>query len=162
MKRKYWKPVHAKSLQEGIRLTLDFALHRYNYSVARVAELMGTSEWVVYKWLSKGTLPAEKIRPLEHICGATYITEYLSSSAHKLLIDIPTGSKVDDTEILELQTTFNESINLLAKFYHGQSEADETIAALTHTISQIAGHRENVQKSLMPELALFEGEKSER
>lgn len=161
MKRKYWKPVQAKNLQDAIRLTLDYALYRNNYSVSRVAELMGTSEWVIYKWLSKGSMPAEKIRPLEHVCGATFITQYLAGSAHKLLIDIPSGARADDAEILELQTTFNESINLLAQFYQGNAEAEKTISALTLTLTKIAGHRENVNKSLSPELNLFEGASNE-
>ena len=158
MKRKYWKPVHPQSLQDAIRLTLEFALHHKNYSVPRVAELLGTSEWVVYKWKEKGSLPAEKILPLQHVCGATYITEYLASSERKLLIDIPTGARVDDADILALQTTFNESVNLLARFYHGEADVNETIASLTHVMSQIAGHRENVKKTLMPELSLFDGD----
>lgn len=156
MKRRNWKRIQAHSQAEAIRLCLDFALERHRRSVARVAELIGTTEWAIYKWLAKGAMPSDRIRPFEFACGATFVTAYLAASAHKLLVDIPTGKRVKDTDLLALQTGFNEAVNLLARFYQGEAEAGETIAALTNVMGAIAGHRENVAKHAVPELGLFE------
>ncbi|MDT8383033.1 MAG: hypothetical protein RRB22_01310 [Gammaproteobacteria bacterium] len=156
MAKRRWKGVQASSQQHAIRLCLDYAQQKQNLSVPRVADLIGTTEWAVYKWLSNGYLPSNKIRPFEHACGCTFVTQYIAASAHKLVVDIPKGAKVDDASVLGLQTSFNDAINLLARFYKDSADADETISALTSVMSQIAGHRENVSKTLAPELGLFE------
>ena len=104
-------------------------------------------------------LPSILIRPFEHACGCSYVTQYLATSAHKLLIDIPSGQPADEAELLALHSDFNAAVDLLAGFYGGKAEADETLSALTEVMSQIAGHRENVSKAMAPELGLFEDSK---
>lgn len=157
MSRRNWKKVRATSLRQAMQLCLDFARERHNRSVERVADLMGqTNHWVIYKWLENGRLPAVLIRPFEHACGATFVTDYIASSAHKLLVDIPSGKPACDTDVLALQTQFNEAVNLLARFYRGDAEASDTLSALTAAMSEIASHRANVAQALTPELALFE------
>src|SRR5690606_40263411 len=89
MARKRWKPRQPATMQEAIRLCLDYAEHKHNRGVARVAELIGTSEWSIYKWMAEGSIPSKRIRPLEFACGCTFITQYLAASAHRLLIEIP-------------------------------------------------------------------------
>lgn len=157
MSRRNWKRVRPTSLRQAMQLCLDHARERHNRSVERVADLMGQpSHWIIYKWIESGRLPAVLIRPFEHACGATFVTDYLATSAHKLLVDIPCGRPARDTDVLALQTQFNEAVNLLARFYRGEAEADATLAALTAAMGEIAGHRANVAQSLAPELALFE------
>lgn len=156
MKRRNWKNLRPKSVQEAMRYCLDYALYRHNFSVERVADLIGTTEWTLYKWMSKGSIPANRIRSFEHACGKTYVTEYFAYSAMKLLIDIPKGSPASDDSLIMLQSDFNDSVNLLVRFYKGHSKADETIGSLTSIMKQLAGHRENVSKAEEPELSLFE------
>ncbi|UEX77030.1 hypothetical protein [Sediminicurvatus halobius] len=126
----------------------------------RVADLMGLpSKWALYKWMESGRLPAVLIRPFEHATGATFVTQYLAASAHKLVVDMPSGKPAADEEVLELQSACNEAVNQLARYYRGQADAEETVSALTSVLGAIAGHRENVARSLAPELDLFgEGE----
>lgn len=145
-----------RSQHEAIRLCLDHARMKHRRSVARVAELVGTTEWAVYKWLAKGSVPSEKIRPFEYACGAHYLTAYLAYSAHKLLIDIPAGRPATDSALLELHTGFSEAVELLARFYRGQADSSDTLRSLSGVMAQIAGHRENVMKLDAPELELFE------
>lgn len=159
MARRSWKRVQPTSLRHAIELCLEYARDKQNLSVDRVADLMGlSSRWTLYKWMENGRMPAILIRPFEHACGCTFVTQYIAASAHKLVVDIPRGKKAKDSDLLALQTGFNEALNLLASFYQGEAEADETIAALTSAMAEIAGHRENVSKSLAPELGLFEEE----
>lgn len=140
-----------------MELCLEYGREKRNLSVDRVADLMGLpSKWSLYKWLESGKMPAILIRPFEHATGATFITQYIATSAHKLLVDIPNGKPAKDDDVLALQTSFNESVNLLARFYRGEVSAEETKAALDKTMGEIAGHRVNVSKSLAPELGLFE------
>lgn len=162
MARRNWKRTSATSLRHGMELCLEYAREKRNLSVDRVAELIGlSSKWTLYKWLENGRLPAILIRPFEHATGATFVTRYLATSAHKLLVDIPNGKPAKDADLLALQTQFNDSVNVLARFYRGDAGAEETIAALTGAMSDIASHRENVGKSLAPELGLFEEEDEE-
>jgi hypothetical protein len=140
-----------------MELCLEYARAKRNLSVDGIAELMGQSnKWVIYKWLENGRLPAILIRPFEHACGCTFITQYIATSAHKLLVDIPNGQPATDDELLGLHNDFNVAVTLLSNFYKGRAEADDTISALTSLLSQLAGHRANVSKALTPELGLFD------
>lgn len=158
MTRKRWKPVQPASMQHAIRLCLDYALHKHNRSVARVAELIGTTEWSVYKWMSEGSIPSVRIRPFEFACDATFITHYIATSAQKLVIDIPAGRAGSQDELLDLQNQLNDAVSLLTRFYRGEAEAADVLQGVTLAMQQLAGHRENVRKHDAPELALFGGD----
>ena len=147
---------HPRSQRDAIRLCLNHAREKHNRSVARIADLVGTTEWAVYKWLAKGAMPSDKIRPFEFACGVHHLTTYLTSGAHKLLIDIPSGRPATEDSLLELHTGFSEAVELLARFYRGQADNDDTLYALGGVLAQLAGHRENVLKHGAPELELFE------
>lgn len=157
MPRRNWKRVAPSSLRQAMELCLDYARDRRNRSVDNIADLMGQSnKWVIYKWLENGRLPAILIRPFEHACGCTYVTQYIATSAHKLLVDIPSGQPTSDDELLGLHNDFNAAVKLLSDFYKGRAEAADTISELTSLLSQLAGHRANVSKALTPELGLFD------
>ena len=158
MTRKRWKPVQPASMQHAIRLCLDYALHKHNRSVARVAELIGTTEWSVYKWMSEGSIPSVRIRPFEFACDATFVTHYIATSAQKLVIDIPAGRAGSQDELLDLQNQLNDAVSLLTRFYRGEAEAADVLHGVTRAMQQLAGHRENVRKHDAPELALFGGD----
>lgn len=158
MTRKRWKPVQPASMQHAIRLCLDYALHKHNRSVARVAELIGTSEWTIYKWMTDGSIPSKRIRPFEFACDATFITHYIATSAQKLVIDIPAGRAGSQDELLDLQNQLNDAVSLLTRFYRGEAEAADVLQGVTLAMQQLAGHRENVRKHDAPELALFGGD----
>jgi hypothetical protein len=145
-------------MQHAIRLCLDYALHKHNRSVARVAELIGTTEWSVYKWMSEGSIPSVRIRPFEFACDATFITHYIATSAQKLVIDIPAGRAGSQDELLDLQNQLNDAVSLLTRFYRGEAEAADVLQGVTLAMQQLAGHRENVRKHDAPELALFGGD----
>lgn len=152
-----WKKVQPNSLRHAMELCLEHARVKRNLSVDRVADNMGmASKWTLYKWLENGRMPAVLIRPFEHTCGIELVTQYLATSGHKLVVPIPAGKKPKDTDVNELQGTFSEAISLLIRFYQGKSEADETLGSLTQVMTDIAWHRENVSKTMTPELSLFD------
>ncbi len=155
MTRKRWIAKRPQSIQEAIRLDLDFALHKHNRSVARVGELCGVTEWTIYKWMQEGSIPSIRIRPFEFACGATFVTQYIGLSAGKLLIDIPAGRDVDQGDLLDLQNTMNDAVRLLTDFYRGKANSNDVLLGVTAAMEQMAGHRENVRKHAEPELALF-------
>jgi hypothetical protein len=157
-RKRNWKKVRPSSLQHAMELCLDHAREVHNRSVERVAELIDANKWTLYKWVAEGALPASRIRPFEFACGCTYVTDYLSTSAHKLVIDMPSGKQVGAQDITELQGSFAESMGLLIKFYAGEAEVAETLGALTDTMSKLGWHRANVERHAEPELALFGSE----
>jgi len=158
MTRRRWKPRQAATMQEAIRLCLDYALHKHNRSVARVAELVGVSEWVIYKWMSEGSIPSKRIRPFEFACDATFVTQYIAVSAQKLVIDIPAGRAAGERDLLDLQNALNSAVSLLTSFYRDEAKPENVLQGVTLAMMQLAGHRENVRKSAAPELDLFGGE----
>lgn len=148
-----WKSRQPGSLRQAMEWCLDYARVRHNRSVDRVADLMGLgSKWGLYKWLESGKLPAVLIRPFEAACGIDYVTRYIGHSAHKLLIDIPTGKRATGKDINTLQGSFTEAVSLLLKFYDGAAEAEETLAALYTTMEQLAWHQGAVERHRQPEL----------
>lgn len=157
MTRRRWKNRQPTTPQDAMRLCLDWADHKHNRSVARVAELNGVSEWTIYKWMSEGSIPSKRIRPFEFACGATFVTQYIAISAQKLVIDIPLGRMCDESGLLDLQNTLNDAVSLLTRFYRGEVEAADVLQGATDAIAQLAGHRENVRKHSAPELDLFGG-----
>jgi len=147
-----WKKARAKTLPEAFWLVKEYAKAKRNLSVARIAELMGMEdESLLYKWM-KGSMPVHKLHSFEYVCGANYVSLYLASSDNKLLIDIPTGKTLQDVSVMDMQGTFNDAVGLLIKFASGQANVEETVAALTRSMSDLAYHRENVQKAEAPEL----------
>ncbi|KUJ73898.1 hypothetical protein AVO42_00305 [Thiomicrospira sp. XS5] len=152
-----WKKARASSLQEAFWLVKEYGKTKRNLSVARIAELMGMEdESLLYKWM-KGSMPVQKLHSFEYVCGANYVSIYLASSDNKLLIDIPTGKALKEVSVMEMQGAFNDAMGLLIKFASGEAEADETVAALTRSMGDLAYHRENVQKAEAPELDFGEG-----
>lgn len=157
MTRKRWKPVQPHSLEHATRLCTDYALHRHNRSVAQIADLVGVSEWSVYKWIADGCIPTRRIRPFEFACDATFITQWIAGSAQKLVIDIPAGKARSQNDLMDLQTCLNKAVEHLSGFYREQRDVEATLEGVTQAIKQLAGHRENVRKASAPELELFEG-----
>lgn len=151
-----WKKAQAKSLIEALELCKNFAREKKKLSIEQIAELMGVGDEALRKWIRYGTMPINKVPSYEMVCGCTYVSAYQAARDGKLLIEIPTGRQVNAVDVLEMQNTFNHAIGLLMKVASGDAEVDETVAALTSTMCDIAYHRENVQKATAPELD-FEG-----
>lgn len=158
MNNRNWKRVTPRSLRHGMELCLQYAKEKHNLSIERIADRMGlSSHWTLYKWLESGKMPANLIRPFEVACGCTFVTRFIATSAHKLVIDIPSSKPVADTDLLALQTGFNEAVNVLAAFYKGRAEAEEALGELNRLLTDIAGHRARVECAATPELDLFGG-----
>ena len=155
MRRRNWKRVHPNSMAEAIRLCTDYAQEKHNRSVARVAELIGVSEWAIYKWMSEGSIPSQRIRPFEFACDATFITQYIGHSARKLVIDIPTGKKAGEADLLQLNEHLQDAVRLLTQFYQGEADEEAVLAGVGNAMGDLAGHRENVAKANSPELPMF-------
>lgn len=157
MAKRNWKKVRPTSLRHAIELCKDYAKDVHNLSVEKIADLMGlVDHWQVYKWMQNGRIPGNLIRPFEHACGCTYITEYIANSAHKVLIDIPGGRKATEMDINTLQSAFADASGLLIRCHRGEASPEETIEALTGVIGGLAWHRENVRHLADPELPLFQ------
>lgn len=156
MPRRNWKRVHARSLRHGMELCLEYARER-QLSVDRVADLMGlSSKWTLYKWLENGRIPAILIPSFEHVTGAHFVTDFLTGTARKIPIDIPRGTKPKDMSVAQLQCSFADALTFLVEFYDDRAEAADVLESLSHLLSQVAWHRENVQRADQPELALGE------
>lgn len=100
-------------------------------------------------------MPLKLVRPFELACGSEFITRYMATSAHKLLIDIPSSAPAKDTDLLSLQSSFSKALGLLAEFYKGDADPDKTLAELTSLLTEIASHRARVERNCDPELDLF-------
>ena len=159
MAKRNWKRLQPTGFSHAMELSLEHGKAVHNRSVDRIADLMGlANKWVIYKWIESGRIPGILIRPFEHACGIDYLTRYLAHSDHKLVIDIPTGRKADHKHIHELQTALHDAVGLLMTFYRDQSDAEETIAAITGVMEDLAWHRGNVEKFSQPELDLEDTE----
>lgn len=159
MPRRNWTHVRPTSLRHAMELCTEFALVKHNRSVEQLAELMGlNSHWVLYKWMSSGRMPANMIRPFEHACGAHYVTQYIGTSAHRLVIPIPSGRVPDGQDIHALQAAMTRAVGELLSYHRGEASAGDTINAIDEAMAGLAWHRETVNTSDQPGLPLDDGE----
>lgn len=154
-RKRRWKSIRATSLDEAMELCVEFASEQRRPAKV-LADLMGVELKTLYRWLSETSMPLNRIRQFETFCGASFISEYLCMAhGDKVVVDIPSGKKSDVTDLATLQGNFSQAITLLSRFYQHGGDFDETVSALTETLSQLAYQRSNVLKSGQPELALF-------
>ncbi|MEE9357355.1 helix-turn-helix domain-containing protein [Candidatus Vondammii sp. HM_W22] len=151
-KRRNWKRVRPSNLRDAFRLCKEYAREKKNLSVERIADLMGVSVDSLYKWLSNGKMPASMIQGYEHFCGIHLVSDYLASSANRLVIDIPTGRAVSAMETNELQAVFSDAFGMLIRYYNGEADQQVTEDNLTCILAGLVWHRENVRKTEQPEL----------
>ena len=155
MTRRNWKALQPSSLRHAFELCKDHARERLNKSVEGIAEDMGLADhWVLYKYLQKGSMPANLIRPYELACGIDCVTRYLAASNGRLLVQIATGRKLAHADIVELHEHFAKALQLMTEFYAKPGDPAETLAALTTHMEHVAWHRQNVAQHANPQLEL--------
>ena len=152
---RHWNSLRPTGLRESMDACKDHAAAMLNKSVQKIADDMGVSDhWSLYKWFQNGRMPVNLVRPFELACGQDYVTRWLAASSGKLTIDIPTGRKLQPTDITDLHERFAESVNLLSEFYANRANPDEVLAALTAHMEHVAWHRQNVAQHSQPQLEL--------
>jgi len=155
MSRRNWKVWRPASLQEAVEGCVDYAKENSaRMSVDRLADLVGESKWTIYKWIEKGSIPAVKIAGFEHACGRAYVTEYLATSARKLVVDLPTGRLPIGSDIHALQESCTAAIGALLRFAEGKADAADTADHLTAAMTRLAHERAQVERHAQPELSL--------
>lgn len=150
--RRNWKRLQPTSLRHALELCKDHAREKLNRSVEGIAAEMGlTDHWTLYKWLQNGRMPANLVIPYENACGIDYVTRWLAASKGRLLIEMPTGRQLTDTDVVELHNGFGAALKLLTDFYAGKADPDVTAAALSAHLANVAWHRANVAQHATPE-----------
>lgn len=153
MRNRQWKSLRPSNLSEAVELCIEYATAKKRRPVKVLADLMGVDSKTLYRWLSDTSMPSNRIRQFEDFCGVSYVSEYLClASGNKVVIDIPAGKRANVTDLAEVQASSSEAISLLARFYQSGAGLDETVAALTTTLTHLAYQRSNVQKAGAPEL----------
>lgn len=155
-KRANWKKYQPRDLRDAFRACKDYGREKRNLSVERIAELMGISADLLYKWLANGEMRAALIPSYEHVCGVHFVTEYLAAGSGRIVIQLPSGKPANAKDLNALQGIINDAIGKLIRCYSGEAEIEETQQGLTITLKAIAWHRENVRHLEAPELDLHE------
>lgn len=151
--RRNWKRLRATSLRHALELCKDHAREKLNRSVEGIASEMGIADhWTVYKWLQTGRIPAILIRPFETACGIDFVTRWLAASSGRMLVDIPSGRALKETDLVGLHSGISHALKLLTDFYAGNADPEATVAALTAHLENVAWHRANVTQHSTPEL----------
>lgn len=159
MAKRNWKRVQPRSLKHSMELCVDYAKDTQNLSVERIADRIGlASHFTLYKWLEEARMPAVMIRPFEHACGVSFVTQYLAASDHQLLVPMPKSKPAKDTDLMALQASFAQAVAVLAAFYMGNEEGEAAKAELARHMAEVASHRARVERMEEPELELFGGE----
>ena len=155
MRNKRWKSARPASLNEAMQLCVDFATENRK-PVKVLADLMGVEVKTLYRWLADTSMPINRVRQFETFCGICFVSEYLClAHGDKVVVAIPAGKKASVLELSTLQGVFAQAMTFLVQFYQDGSGTDETVTALTETLTQVAYQRSNVLKSSTPELDLF-------
>lgn len=152
MSGKNWKRIQPTSLTHALRLCKDYAKEVHNRSVERIADLIGVSADLLYKWLANGRMPISLIPAFEMACGIDFASRWLVTSGGKLVVDIPSGRAVKATDVQQLNALLNEAVGGILKFAEGKAGAGEVLASINNAMSGLAWHHGNVAKHLQPEL----------
>ncbi|MDP2607981.1 MULTISPECIES: hypothetical protein [unclassified Oceanobacter] len=159
MAKRNWKREQPRSLKHAMELCVDHAKSVKNLSVERIADLIGiTSQYTLYKWLDEARMPALMIRPFEHACGVSFVTQYLAASDYQLLVPMPKAKAAKDTDLMALQQSFSQAVTVLAAFYMGNESGESASAELARHMAEVASHRVRVERMGSPELELFGGD----
>ncbi|MCB6182349.1 hypothetical protein LIN78_02110 [Leeia sp. TBRC 13508] len=149
-------------IRRQIPTSLDDAIEKATQQADRsrrpakvMADLMGVELKTYYRWLSESSMPLNRLRQFETFCGAHFVSDYLSTAAGRVVIEIPVGKKAKPEDIANMQAMFGKAIMLLSQFWETRDGMEETLSVLTETLQQVAFQRENVLKSVSPELDLF-------
>ena len=151
MTHKTSKPLPT-SLRAAFEQDKAHALQRHRRNVERLSELMGTTPANLYKWLENESMPANRIAAWEHLTGSDAVVRYLAASAHKVVIQIPTGRAANPDDVHALQATLNGAVGALLAFMRGDLDRDNCMARIGEGLEGLAWHRENVRKTDQPEL----------
>lgn len=151
-----WRRFRPTCMSTAIEAVIEHGRERKRMSIDRLADVLGLhNKFQLYRWIQEGSIPARKIHALEHACGAYFITQYLATAAHKLLVDIPTGRTAQPSDVAALQGACADAVSALVAFAAGRADADSTHAALTVAMERLAIERAQVEHSAFPELDLF-------
>lgn len=104
--------------------------------------------------LATGRIPGILIPTFEMACGAHFISDWLATSAGRMVIPMPTGRKATEAELLQISEDCAASMRKLAAFYADPSKADTTelMELLQRHLEQVAFHHHNVGRYQTPEL----------
>ncbi|KGH08735.1 MULTISPECIES: hypothetical protein [Comamonas] len=154
MIRRNWNRFRASNFLEAVRACKDFGLERHGRTVARIADHAGATEDTMYKWIATGRIPGILIPTYEMACGAHFISDWLATSAGRMVIPMPTGRKATEAELLQISEDCAASMRKLAAFYADPSKADTTelMELLQRHLEQVAFHHHNVGRYQTPEL----------
>lgn len=151
-----WNRVVPRNTLEAMRLCKDYAKEKKNLSVERIADRMNVTPDNLYSWLGNGKMHLGLVQMYEHICGCTFISDHLAHSQGKLAVNIPSGRTLQDNDLLQMHKSFSSAMTLLASFYDGKANAEETLAAITEHMQVAAWHRVNITKHDQPEFEFEE------
>jgi hypothetical protein len=154
MTRRNWKLVRPNSAIDALRLCKEYAQEKKNLSIERIADRMGVTHDSLYKWLALGKLPFISLTAYEHACGCHFASEWAAASAGRVVIDMPTGRKVSEADLVSMNTSCAASMELLTKYYANPVSADKeaTLSALRTHMEHVAFHQASVQTYTTPEL----------
>jgi hypothetical protein len=148
-----WNAYQPTNIRDALKGCKDYAKDRHNRSVQQIADRIGlTDQWVVYKWVQTGRIPAPMIAPFEAACGINLVSRWLAASTGRMLIEIPSGRNADANDIQTLQQQLHAVTGLLIEFYAGSAEAEDTLAGVQTAMQALAWHRGNVQQHGQPQL----------
>ena len=152
-----WNKLTPTSLRNALELCKDYAREVRNLSVERIAEQMGlVDHWTLYKWLQNGRMPVCLVCLFEATCGINYVSRWIATSGGKLLVDFAGGQLHEPADMVTLNTSFSEALQLLSDFYAagGKGDPKATLDAINHHLQQCCYHRNNVAACAQPELEL--------
>lgn len=129
----------------------DYAKHRHNLSVERIADDMGMTASRLYQHLENGDMPFNRVRSFQRACRCNYVTQYMAYGDNCMLVPIPSAQKIDDDKLVHISATYSRALNLLTTFHQNGQDPDVVIEALTAHMETTAWHRANVEKHQQPE-----------
>lgn len=136
------------SLNHAFKLCIQHAKDHRKLSVLNISQKMNVTADLLYKWISTGNMPIQKVVIFESVCGANFVTQWQANVSGLIAMPVVLASaKLSPAAFLDKLLNYAKNINQF------QNETDvkklEKIVRLTTEMMQLcAAQRDSTHKKI--------------
>lgn len=106
-------------------------------TIADVADVIGASKDVTYKWVATARMPLVEIPAFERACGAVFVSQSLAVASGHLMVKAPTADGLSQLDFARVQCQVAKAMMDTAQALVDNSQAPQAIAAVSQAINSL-------------------------
>ena len=134
------QPVESE-IQAAIQACITHAKQEMYRDIGDIAEAMGVNQWVLYKWVQSGKLPAVHIPAFECACGVTHLSKYLAAAGGLLTIKAPPAAGYTQVDWAQAQWEVAKAMAEAAGAAIDPGKTQQALKAINQAMDALASTR---------------------